>query len=351
MQAAAGVPAEGKGFKRTLLLAHTATHFAVDFVCYYFLMSTEWRHSFLYVALIYTLLAFAFQFLIGLFSDRFPRAPLLPAGLLLILLGFVPLNSLRLLTIGLGNAFFHTYAGRTILKSYTFKENGLFHGAGGLGLAAGSLAGYQQASLGLPLVMLLLMLGLELFLYGKGREKEIPGPGKLQAADRFELIDPGGSYWLTAVLLLFMAAVMAEFSLGRARPQIAPGYTLSLLPGALVWLFKILGSYIFERFYSPRRLALLLFAVMAAGLVFSGTAWTWIPYMLLISVNLYPLYALKYLLAGREGLAFGLNKLGLACAFVLSLMPASFASTGVGLLALFVLSLLLILLLKRKENC
>lgn len=330
-------------FDRQLVLnAHTLSHFAVDFTCYYFLMNTAWPLPYVQIAIIYCLLAFALQFPIGLFSDHRPDLPLLPAGLSLVLLAFFPQGLVRLLLMATGNALFHTYAGRTLLKHYTYTENGWFNGAGGFGLVLGTFLGLQRISPALPLLVIGAFAALQWVVNAGLRHGffRLPESVPPAAPERFTLRASGTRGWIAAVFILFMAATASEMSVQLAAPDPSAKTLGYLFVGLAVWLFKTLGSRLFERAYSPGGLLVLLLCVSALGLVGSGTPTrNWILFSLLLSINLYPLYGLKKLLPERVGFAFGLNKLGLALAFLLLFLPRT------ALLFKLVLGLLLLIAL------
>lgn len=335
--------------KLLLLLLHTATHFAVDFACYFLLVTTYWNRLSEEVAIIYVLFAFALQLITGLLADLFPRLPLVLLGPVLILLAFVIPADARVVVMGIGNAFFHSFAGREILQAFTYKSNGLFNGAGAFGLALGTFLGIGECTLWLPVGLLFGLLLLQLAAAFKlSCAWPLPGPA---APERFTPADQGNGLWLGMIGLCFMGAIFTEFSLGRLRLPYLSGDLLAAVGfGALIWLGKAAGSFCYEKFYTPRRGAVLMLLLFGAGLLCYNTRLTWLLVVPLAAVNLLPLYGLKRLLPEHPGLAFGLNKLGLAAAFFLLLQQRAKLQYGLALGALLLISLIMSLALSRKEK-
>lgn len=329
-----------------ILPLHTLAHFAVDFTCYYFLMTTDWGLGFPAVAFIYVMLAFALQFFLGMLADLRPDLPLLTAGLCLILLAFPAPGPARLALMGVGNALFHTYAGRTVLKYYSYGANGIFNGAGGCGLVFGTFCGLHGAPFAAPLLLLLPLTALEGYLFLKP-----PAPLRQaapEAPERYCLRSRSTGMWAAAVFVTALASVLAERTLLGAGPVKPDAGWLYLLTGAGIWLAKAIGSFVCGRKFEPKALAAVSLMIYTGTLAGPRPALMWLTWALLAAINLYPLYGLKRLLKDQEGLAFGLNKLGLAAAFCLSLVPKdAFFLRPAGLL--FLLCVILAAMIKEKE--
>lgn len=336
--------------RQLVLITHTLSHFAVDFVCYYFLLNTAWTLPYVSVALIYCMLAFACQLLIGLLADQKPAWPLLPVGLSMILFAFFPHGLLRLIMMATGNAFFHTYAGRTLLLRYTYTENGWFNGAGGFGLVLGTFLGLHHVSAVLPLLVIAVFTTLEWVLYvGLRRDVlRLPLAPPPATPEHFKPRVTGIGMWVLGLALLFIAASTSEWAVQLASPDQA-GKTVSyLFVGVTIWICKTLGSWLFERLYSPAALLGLTVFIFVLSFWAGTPILNWLIFALLLLLNLYPLYGLKKLLPEHVGLAFGLNKLGLALAFLLLFLPRTALVFKLVLVILMVLALIGALTLKPK---
>lgn len=340
--------------RRIILYEHTATHFIVDLTCYYLLAATPWQLPFLEVAVIYVLIAFAAQLLIGIWSDKRPQAPLLPIGLALILIAFWPRGLLRLILMAAGNALFHTYAGRTILKRYSYTANGLFNGAGGLGLVTGTWLGVTGHSHIFPFALVIAALAAQAAMYfvlqSAGREERV-GHAAPAAPERYRLHKDTARTRTVMLLLLFIGAAFAEWSSLMSQPRVARNNISLLWIGAVAWLAKLLGSYVYQRLYSPT--AVMIYtgtATIALAVMFPFPPTRFIALAVIQILNLYPLYGMKALLPERPGFAFGLNKLGLALAFLLSLLPRGFLTYLIPLFGLLILSMYITLSLHRESG-
>ncbi|MGI6157375.1 MAG: hypothetical protein ACOYH4_02690 [Saccharofermentanales bacterium] len=342
------------------LVAHTFTHFAVDFACYFVLMSNRWTAPWPYVALVYVTIAFGTQLLIGMAADRFPKLPVACAGIALIAAVLIrrvivgpdavmPLAGL--IVMAAGNALFHAYAGRSVLKHHTWTANGIFNGAGGFGLVLGTYMGLQRLPYAVPLVIALIAAAIEAAVIVQCARGTLvlTEHDRTSAPDRYTLRDAGTGGWLAAVLVTLAASVVTEWVLQWSTPAVDPQHGTYLIVGAMVWGFKIVGSRVFERAHRPWHIVGVTGLCWILTLLSPG--WPplcWIAFALIISINLIPLYGFKYAFPKRPGFAFGLNKLGLTIAFLLLFMGRTHTRHMVAITCLLILSILAVVLTQRK---
>ena len=132
------------------LLAYTFSHFSVDFACFWILFgqfsdglsSSETAIGFL----VYNLIAFGLQMVIGYFCDKNRSFPSGAVGCLLVFTAVI-ISAFSgwaaVLVTALGNAFFHVGGGIDSLVNSGGKlsRSGIFVSAGALGVVFGTLSG------------------------------------------------------------------------------------------------------------------------------------------------------------------------------------------------------------------
>ena len=137
---------------KALLASRSFAHFAVDLACGFvalgvFVPGAATQAEAALGVLLYNLLAFATQPLLGALCDRFPRRPWAALGCLTVaagaLLGCLSLGWAAVVLCGLGNALFHPGGGRDALLASpgTLKEGGVFVSTGAVGVALGMFWG------------------------------------------------------------------------------------------------------------------------------------------------------------------------------------------------------------------
>ena len=152
------------------LAANTWTHFCVDFACFYMLFAGFYpaAGSLAEVSagfLLYNLIAFGCQPIIGYVCDAHRGVPISLIGCLLLVTSLVllPFAWLALGLGALGNACFHIGGGIDSLINANGKmsRSGIFVSSGVVGLALGTLAGKSGlVSVWLPLGLIILSFAL-----------------------------------------------------------------------------------------------------------------------------------------------------------------------------------------------
>lgn len=330
-------------------LAHAAVDAATVTALYRTLrvVETTRMEAFLF-GLLYILLAFGLQPLVGWLADR-SRAPraLLTLGFLLPLAALATHAHTATLTValaGLGNAMFHVGAGVLILEHGLERTApaGVFVGPGALGLGFGIWYGSAPEAGPVWPLALLLLVGLWWSRLPR-RVERAPGAPLPGAAPR-ALAGTTAWGWLLGVLVLLSVSIAIRSVVGMSATRGCPKTALLLLGVPLAGcLGKALGGFVADRFGWLESTSL--------ALVISGPLIAWgaeLPLLLLVALLIFQttmpvtLIAVARALPRRPGLAFGLPCLALALGSLptayhgvdfLLVRPLLLAWTGLALVA------------------
>ena len=331
----------------------TAAHLAVDLACFYLLYGSFRPHfgDLSRVAagfLLYNVLAFGLQPLIGAALDRRYYPGTAPCGCLLV--AFALLTGPRFAWLGLvlaalGNACFHAAGG---LLSLTLSRGraavpGLFVSSGAIGVSGGIVLAAHSFPM-LPVLALLLAAAALLSCCDRPEQGTEPFSLSLRRL-------PLG--WLLALILT--AVVIRALAGGLAPMGWRSGDAAVMLAGVAAAIGKALGGVAGDRCgFRPTALVSLL---LSLPLLCCGGTMMWLSLAGLVLFNMampLTLCATAALLPGDPGLAFGLTTLalllGTAPLFFLDLTPAAaalFVAVS-GLVA--ALCLYLAFAPRRKEN-
>lgn len=339
--------------KHLIPASYGAAHFAVDATTVSVVMTaTHFRdvtpdRAFMFV-IVYDVLAFASQFLIGLLTDhlRAPRgvafAGLLGAFLSAVVLPYHALGAVVL--AGLGNALFHVGGGSLSLSVDEGRATapGVFVGPGALGLAFGLWVGKQGYFPMWPFLVAMVAAFVGLLL--------VPVPPQLERTER-PARRPSG-LWdavLVATLLLFSILVRQFVGMGgfaAVHKTTLVGFSL----GAAGVLGKVLGGFLSDRFgwVNVGVGALLVsapviaFASDYAGLMIVG--------MFLFQMTMpVTLAALTFVFPRRPGFVFGIACLALIGGALLTFTrKVTVHSSSAGFLVLILLSALALFVALRR---
>ena len=331
----------------------TAAHLAVDLACFYLLYSSFRPHfgDLGQVAagfLLYNVIAFGFQPLIGAALDRRYLSGAAPCGCLLIAVALPAAPHfawLGLILAAWGNAIFHAAGGLLSLNLARGRAAvpGVFVSSGAVGVSGGIVLASHSFPL-FPVLVLLLTAALLLSCCGRPEGETRPFSPSLRAR-------PFG--WLLALILT--AVVIRALAGGLAPMSWRSGDVPIMLAGVAAAAGKAIGGFAGDRFgFRPAALVSLL---LSLPLLVCGGQIMWLSLAGLILFNMampLTLCAAAALLPGDPGLAFGLTTLalllGTAPLFFLDLTPAAaalFVAVS-GLVA--ALCLYLAFAPRRKEN-
>ncbi len=295
------------------LIAHTVSHFAVDFACFYmlfaqFIPSRSGPYAATVGMLAYNTIAFGLQPFIGLWCDERGGRDAAWLGCALVAMGlFSPSPVAALIVCGLGNAIFHVGGGRDSLihAEGRMARPGVFVSTGAMGVALGTILGKGGGSLALP-VGLLCAGGLACLFAARTPERQG------QAAD----CGPAPSGFPFALLCgacLLAVALRAAIGAHMALPWRAEASgLLQLLPALCAMLGKALGGFAADRL-GARRVAVGCAVVAAPLLLVRLPAVSALGILLFNAAMPITLCSLAALLPRTPGLAFGLTTLALLC--------------------------------------
>ncbi len=332
------------------LTGWTIAHFAVDMSCLYILYRGVWRiyiglswtvymERLTFAFLLYNILAFGLQVVIGAMADRWPKirkvigiegVDLMLIPLIMIWIWQTEVISWAAMIIaGILNASFHVGAGVDVLVNSggRISPSGIFVSSGALGVAAGMLLGMSGQGALLP-VMILVVAIIMVYLATDNWAKDVVSRSKgLRSGG---LIDtPAKNYvhfrmlrdnigTAIAVIFLFLAVLIRSYG-GFIWPMgfEKTGYLMLLVP-CMSCAGKALGGILADRFGALETAAVSL--MISAVLFFTGDG-SWI--LMGISVMFFNM-AMPITLTGLvsampedPGFAFGLSTLALLLGYVL----------------------------------
>ncbi len=337
------------------LISYTYSHFAVDFTCFYILFGYILRcvtvYEYAIFALVYNVIAFGMQVLIGGFCDqkRNFKSGLFGGMLVLfaLIFPFVPWVALAFCSVG--NAFFHVGGGIDSLVYSNGKtaRGGIFVSTGAVGLILGTLLGkFAVDSPTLYAVVpaiLMIVANLAMWKFGmvKG-ENESP---KMQVANA------GISYKL--VLIFSLATIVLRSFIGSTVPISWNVGWLIVLPSCSACLGKALGGILGDRFGVKKvGTASLLISI---PLIIFGTDVALICVLGLVLFNMSMPLTLGIIFSAMgdstEGLSFGLTTLALLIGHIATaLLVLENSEMKILLTILLAISALLIFLSAGKRT-
>jgi FSR family fosmidomycin resistance protein-like MFS transporter len=289
--------------------------------------------SFLQMAILYNLVAFATQFLVGIFVDKYknPKQVVI-FGLLLSISAictFFINPVLSIVLIGLSNSFIHIGGGVISIKTTPGKATapGLFVAPGALGLTLGILYGKGNQ---FPIWPLIISVLLTIWLINK-----------YVAVPKIKLIKivsiPKNYIFVAVGLLLFTISSRSIVGLSLDLPWKNTNL-LIIMTATVIVLGKGLGGIVADKvgWVKTGIIALLV----SAPLITIGSS-MFLPSIIGIFVFQFSmpitLAAIARLLPGREGLAFGLTTFVLVFA-ALAVTPLNIFTTTVTFTFLLILA-------------
>ena len=277
-----------------LLLVNAVAHFCVDGLCASVLFGCL-PESAMSLVIVYNVLAFTTQCLVGLIADRLKEqrwAELL--SIVSVALGwFIPVAPLiRVILIGLGNSLFHVTGGVMTLKRSRGKalDLGIFVAPGALGLTLGVL----WPQFGNIFAVLLLLCGIFAVILEPKTEED-------QVRSEREDID-----WVVLILLTLAVAVRA---VGGTAVSFSwkTGAALTVCMTVFVVAGKMLGGFFCDRI-GPLMTALI--SIIPSSILIAFFSDLMIPSLIgQLALNLtmpVTLWLMYLCIPDSPGLAFGL---------------------------------------------
>jgi FSR family fosmidomycin resistance protein-like MFS transporter len=289
---------------------YSISHGLVDATCaalmfaIFFLNFLEFQ-TFVYLVILYNVLAFALQAPFGLLIDKI-RMPVHSAiiGVLFVAIAtlFIKTPFIAGSIAGIGNALFHVGGGIISLNLIPKKATmpGIYVAPGALGLMIGALVGKSGSFVAWPFIILLVLASL---LIWKIKRPKI----------NYDTTLKGNFKWFEIAILLLLVSIGIRGLIGLSLvlPWKSNISLLALLTIAVV-LGKAFGGILGDK-YGWMKVALTGLIVAAPLLSF----FTSVPYLAIIGAFFFnltmpiTLTAIANMLPGRVGFAFGLTTLAL----------------------------------------
>lgn len=281
------------------------THALIDATCAAVLFSLLNLENFISLVILYSILAFGLQLIIGLFVDRFklPRFSAIFGSVLTAASAIAVLFSpiVAIVLAGLGNALFHVGGGTISLNLTPRKASapGVFVAPGALGLFIGTLVGIKGYFIGWPFVILIGIACVFMFMV---KSPKINYKKETIRTNYFEII----------ILLLLVAIAVRAFIGAAIIFPWKSNINLTIILIMAVVLGKGLGGMLADRFGWMK--------VAAGGLLISAPLISFgmnIPYVAIAGMFLFnmtmpvTLVAISNMFPGRPGFSFGLTCLAL----------------------------------------
>lgn len=333
------------------LMAYTFSHFSVDFACFFILFhgfknSMGSLDSVAFGFLIYNVIAFGLQPIIGFICDNHPKIPIGMIGCGIVMISLLTLSSpwAALVLCALGNACFHIGGGIDSLMFANGKmfRSGIFVSTGAIGVAFGTMIGqWEKIAIYLPIILIIASITLLIIF---SQKTEVPVPCEFKISSNLPL---------RAVLIFALAAIVIRSYVGGVIPMAWKTSTsLMVLPSISACAGKALGGILGDKFGAKRvgvstlllSIPFLCFGknivlISAIGIILFNIT---MPITLCAVASKFPY---------NPGLAFGLTTLALLCGNV----PAFFFGVSQNLvfpvlIALIVLSAIFTLLSTQNIN-
>lgn len=295
----------------------TCLHLLVDGLCaccVFMLAPRIGAENSLLLFVLYNALAFLTQPLFGQYVDSVAkRSKVFGISMALLTLGgclaaaSIPYAAIT--SVGLGNALFHVYGGKTVAvqTGNDMRHLGIFVSSGAIGLVVGE----QYASLGGLAVIALVMLSLAALLFQQETATEAVIPcmrqlGRLSVTPRPASAVAGMPYLLLFILLI----VFIRAFIGKLAPHAVQSSSLILfgtLTSILAFAGKSLGGFIARKFGAWNTLTVTLLLTGACLLLSPQHLSFALALVLVINLTMpITLWLANQSLPGREGLSFGL---------------------------------------------
>lgn len=302
--------------KNCNLVIYSLAHFSVDFCCFFILFSGIADKTSLEVTalgfLIYNIIAFGLQVLIGTICDKNPKLPSGFIGCVLVLLGVVTIKWywLALIIGALGNAFFHIGGGIDVLKNGEGKmtPNGIFVSTGALGVSLGTLTGKGGIDfIVIPIFIMIFMIILTgLISFNKNEIININTkkvvPYKVASKQSFFLI----------VVCTFLVVVLRGYIGTIASISWDAVGLLVIVPSTCAMLGKGVGGILGDKYGARKVVTISLLLSIICFIIGKQVVYIVLIGILFFNITMpITLCILASKLPNNLGLAFGISTLGL----------------------------------------
>ncbi len=279
--------------------------------------------------ILYNLIAFGFQPLIGYIFDCHPKIPLGIIGILLTMTGLLFINYpyMAIIICALGNASFHIGGGADSLihSANRFSRPGIFVSSGAAGVPLGIYLGkYHSSFICIPVILMIISFALLLFMYKKGNSLSNEQPDQIIRHDyTFSILTPQISQNLPIALLVVFSllSIFIRSYAGYLIPTPYKTLFYSIIIGICACIGKASGGILADKF-GARNISILSLVISAPLLVLGAD----IPLMSLCGIILFNmvmsinLCSLAFTIKKRPGFAFGISALILFIGFIVNII-------------------------------
>ncbi len=302
---------------KTSLTVYTISHMVVDLSCFYVLMGTFSRQiedpmTITLGFLLYNILAFGLQMVIGYFVDMrsIEHSKIAFIGGLLVcvgvVLGFLPW--LALLFCAVGNASFHIGGGinSLVYSAGKMARCGIFVSSGAIGVALGTIAGRNEVPFWIIVILLLGCSYAIGFYCSLDKEKAIPN------FDNQNVSKPIVTNGKIIIYLCFISIIVRSY-VGFQTPILWKTNTfLVLLPSICAFIGKF-GGGILADYFGARNVGVLSLLVSIPLLcTFNNNIALCSIGLVMFNITMsITLWGIASQLKNQPGFAFGLTTLAL----------------------------------------
>ncbi len=309
---------------------YSLAHAIVDATCAALIFSIPFARNapindIVSLIILYNILAFGSQFILGYAIDRFhvPKLAVMKSYLLLIIsvIMFNYSPATAIIIAGIGNALFHVGAGSISLKLSQGKAAapGVFVAPGAIGILIGTAIGRSGIFMPWQFISIIVIMGILTML--------VRSPETILVERSVDGLENNKSntvryFWLILILMMIAISIRSLVGSVLAFPWKSDP-ALLLIFTASIFLGKALGGIIADRFgWMKIGLGSLLLSIPL--LVFGSAD----PYLAIIGIFLFnmtmpiTLVVVSNILPGRQAFAFGLTCLALIAGAMPSFYPS-----------------------------
>ncbi len=302
--------------RRRSLIIYTISHFIVDFACFFILFGRFTQSAGPESAglgfLVYNVIAFGLQPVLGYICDRRKGLPAGPLGCFLVAAAVIPIFGVwvQLVAAAFGNAMFHVGGGIDSLSSSkgSMGSSGIFVSSGGLGVALGTLAGSYAG----PSAYLYLAIPAAVSICGVliASIRPLP-PESGYKSHAFSKAESGKGFY--AVIALCFISIFVRAYVGGSVPMgFKTGALMAVFAAFAASLGKALGGLAADRFGARLTGAATLLASAPLLCLFHDNAYLCALGLMLFNMSMpITLCGMASKLPRHPGLAFGLSTLAL----------------------------------------
>lgn len=302
-------------YKPASVLTYTFSHFCVDFACFFMLFYSLFRQDYAICVvtigfLLYNVIAFGLQPIIGYICDIKKHIPAGLIGCLTVLAGIllIELPWASLILCALGNACFHVGGGIDSLVYSNGKmfRSGLFVSSGALGVVLGTIYGKGESiTIVIPVIMLALCCLLIIFF----------APVRKPDYKALRFSNTSVTLSFAFVLLLCFVSIVIRSYVGSITPIVwKTTIFLTVLPAIGACIGKASGGFLADIFGAKNVGVVTLFASIPFLLFGSSQVVPCMIGIILFNMTMpITLCAIANKLPDNPGLAFGATTLCLLC--------------------------------------